>query len=71
MTFDLPQKTESPEREADHRSVEKAVRILRDYRNQLEEGAKLLLEKEALTREEFPPLQRTSTSDVAATTAPI
>ncbi len=36
---------------------EKAPGILRKYRSQLECGAKLLLEKETLMREELPPLQ--------------
>jgi ATP-dependent Zn protease len=36
---------------------EKALGILRKYRSQLERGAKLLLEKETLTREELPLLQ--------------
>jgi len=36
---------------------EKVLGILRKYRSQLERGAKLLLEKETLTREELPLLQ--------------
>jgi len=42
---------------ADHRRVREALGILRKYRSQLERGAKLLLEKETLTREELPLLQ--------------
>jgi cell division protease FtsH len=38
-------------------AFEKALGILRKYRSQLERGAKLLLEKETLTREELPLLQ--------------
>jgi hypothetical protein len=52
-------------------AFEKAARILRDYSNPLEEGAKLLLEKETLAREEFPPLQELQPAIAAATTAPI
>ena len=38
-------------------AFEKALDILRQYRQQLDQGAKLLLEKETLTREELPLLQ--------------
>ena len=38
-------------------AFEKALDILRQYRQQLDQGAKLLLEKETLTREELPVLQ--------------
>ncbi len=38
-------------------AFEKALAILRKHRNLLEEGAKLLLEKEALTRDELPMLE--------------
>ncbi len=37
-------------------AFEKALAILRRYRSQLEQGAKLLLEKETLTPWELPPL---------------
>jgi cell division protease FtsH len=37
-------------------AYEKALAVLRQNRAALEEGAKLLLEKETLTREELPPL---------------
>ena len=35
-------------------AFEKALGVLRKHRGQLEQGGKLLLEKEALTREELP-----------------
>jgi cell division protease FtsH len=38
-------------------AFEKALDILGKYRQQLDEGAKLLLEKETLTREELPALE--------------
>jgi cell division protease FtsH len=38
-------------------AFEKALAILRKHRKQLDEGAKLLLEKETLTREELPMLR--------------
>lgn len=38
-------------------AFEKALSILRKYRDQLDQGAKLLLEKETLTREELPSLE--------------
>jgi len=37
-------------------AFEKATEVLTARRKTLEEGAKLLLEKETLTPEEFPPL---------------
>ena len=38
-------------------SFQKALSILRVYRNQLDHGAKLLLEKETLTRDQIPVLE--------------
>jgi cell division protease FtsH len=38
-------------------AFEKALAILRKHRKQLDEGAKLLLERETLTREELPALE--------------
>ncbi len=38
-------------------AFEKALDILGKYRQQLDEGAKRLLEKETLTREELPVLE--------------
>ena len=37
-------------------AFEQALAILRKHRTQLDEGAKLLLEKETLTRDEMPAL---------------
>jgi cell division protease FtsH len=48
-------------------AFENALGILRKYRSQLERGAKLLLEKETLTREELPPLQELQPPIAAAT----
>ncbi len=48
-------------------AFERALAILRKYRGQLEQGAKLLLEKETLTREELPPLQELQSTIAAAT----
>lgn len=39
-------------------AFEKALSTLRRYRGQLDEGAKLLLEKETLTRDELPALEQ-------------
>jgi cell division protease FtsH len=44
-------------RELTTAAFEKASAILRKYRRQLDEGARLLLEKETLTREELPLLE--------------
>jgi cell division protease FtsH len=49
-------------------AFERALGVLRNYRSQLEQGARLLLEKETLTREELPPLQALQPA-IAATTA--
>ena len=38
-------------------AFDKALAILCKYRGQLDEGAKLLLEKETLTREQIPALR--------------
>ena len=48
-------------------AFEKALGILRKYHGQLERGAKLLLEKETLTREELPLLQELQPAIAAAT----
>jgi len=47
-------------------SFEKALSILRRYRGQLDVGAKLLLEKETLTREQLPMLQELPLAAAAA-----
>ncbi len=54
-------------RELTKSAFEKALEILRRYRKQLEQGAKLLLEKETLTREELPPLEELKAAVAAAT----
>jgi len=41
------------------------------YRRQLDLGAKLLLEKETLAREELPPLEQLTPTIAAATAAAI
>ncbi len=51
-------------------AFEKALGILRKYRSQLEQGAKLLLEKESVTREELPPLQELQPAIAAASALP-
>jgi cell division protease FtsH len=59
-------------------AFDKALAILSKYRAQLDEGAKLLLEKETLTREQMPVLRDlplaaasgTRVRDWAATAAP-
>ena len=48
-------------------AFEKALGILRGYRRQLEQGAKLLLEKETVTREELPALTEPQPAIAAAT----
>jgi len=48
-------------------AFENALGILRKYRSQLERGAKLLFEKETLTREELRPLQKLQPPIAAAT----
>jgi cell division protease FtsH len=48
-------------------AFERALAILRSYRSQLEQGARLLLEKETLTREELPPLPELQSAIAAAT----
>jgi cell division protease FtsH len=48
-------------------AFEKALAILRGYRRELEQGAKLLLEKETLTREELPLLREPQPAIAAAT----
>ncbi len=52
-------------------ALEKALGLLRKYRSQLEQGSKLLLEKETLTREELPSLQDLQPAIAAATGAMI
>jgi cell division protease FtsH len=47
-------------------AFEKASSILRKYRGQLDEGARLLLQKETLTREEIPVLETTLPAVAAA-----
>ena len=54
-------------RELSTGAFEKALGILRKYRGQLEPGAKLLLEKETLMREELPLLQELQPPIAAAT----
>jgi cell division protease FtsH len=50
-------------------AFDKALAILRKYRRQLEEGARLLLEKETLTREQMPALEEARLAAAAAATA--
>jgi cell division protease FtsH len=52
-------------------AFEKALAILRGYRRELEQGAKLLLERETLTREELPLLREFQPAIAAATKATI
>jgi cell division protease FtsH len=43
-------------------AFERALAILRDHREELDEGARLLLEKETLTREQLPILRKAPTA---------
>ncbi len=47
-------------------AFDRALGILRKYRSQLDQGTKLLLEKETLTREDLPPLQELQPAIAAA-----
>ena len=58
-------------RELTTAAFEKASAILRKYRRQLDEGARLLLEKETLTREELPLLEIPLPAVAAATSATV
>ncbi len=51
-------------------AFERAQSILRKHRSQLEQGAKLLLEKETVTRDELPSLQELQPAIAAASALP-
>ena len=53
-------------RELTNGAFEKALVNLRKYRSQLEQGARLLLEKETLAREDLPPLEALKPAVAAA-----
>jgi len=53
-------------RELTTSAFEKALSILRKFRPQLEQGARLLLEKETLMREDIPPLEELKPAIAAA-----
>ncbi len=57
---------DSAVRELTTGAFETALGILRKYRAQLEQGAKLLLQKETLTREELPALNELKPAVAAA-----
>ena len=53
-------------RELTNGAFGKALANLRKYRGQLERGARLLLEKETLAREDLPPLEELKPAVAAA-----
>jgi cell division protease FtsH len=64
---DTAHQIDSAVRELTAGAFEKASSILRKYRSQLDRGARLLLERETLIREELPPLEELKPAVAAAT----